>query len=105
MIAATLRNMRYSDIRAEVRSHFMDLLAKFKNGMEESGQVDGLRIEALHNGQALAGGDAAAWADVVHPNGVEGLLEAFCEARGLNGDLTQEERGMLLTELHKGFRA
>lgn len=104
-IAATLRNMRYEEIRTEVQSHFKDLLEKFREGVAARGQARSMDLSALTNARSLSEDDPEVWATIAHKNGKEGLLRAFSEARGIKDDLTPEQRGLLLGELHKGYRA
>ena len=96
--------MRYDEIRLRVREHFSSLLAKFQERTALDGQVSGIDLTALRNGQGLAEDTADNWAVSTHLEGTHGLLRDFCDARGIAEDLSERDRELLLLELHKGYR-
>lgn len=99
-----VRAMRYDDMRNHVREHFTNLLREFRDGSAKDGPASGLRPDALRASEGLSEDDAAAWATVAHADGADGLLRAFCEARGIVPEPDGRARELLLTELQKGYR-
>lgn len=104
--AASGSAMKYSDIRQHVLDHFRGMLVRFKEGVDESGPIGPERYAALKSTQSLADCDTDSWAAIVHPEGADGLLGAFCAARGIAvADLSAENRVWLLDALRNGHRA
>lgn len=60
-------------------------------------------MDALMASQGLSEGDPGDWAAMVHAEGADGLLRAFCVARGIAPEPEGRARGLLLAELHKGY--
>lgn len=50
--------MRYDELRTVLRTHFLEMLARHKERMGQSGPLDALRLQSLQN--SVAFGDAAA---------------------------------------------
>jgi integrase len=100
---ASVRVMRYDEIREHVRAHFLGLLAQAKESIGAGGQIAEGRLDALAAAQGFAEGGPADWAGSVHPKGADGLVHDFCERHGLReDDLTPENRVSLVDELRKG---
>lgn len=104
-IAATFRGMKYQDIRAEVRSHFKELLAQFRAGVADGGPVRGQNLEVLRASERLAESGLSGWLAATYPDGSDGPVRAFCEVRGIAGELSSEQENLLLSELHKGYKS
>ena len=99
-----VRAMRYDELRDHVRDHFSNMLREFRERSAADGPASGLDMDALRAGQGLSDGDAADWAGVVHAEGADGLLRAFCAARGIAQEPEGRARSLLLAELQKGYR-
>ncbi len=99
-----VRNMRYDEMRDHVREHFGQLLRDFHERSAADGPASGLDLDALRASQALSQDAPEDWAALSHPNGADGLLAAFCEARGIVPEPEGRERELLLSELQKGYR-
>ena len=98
--------MNYADIRQHVLDHFRTMLDRFKDGVDETGPVGPIRQDALAAAQGLADGDNFGWATLVHPEGVDGLLDAFCGLRGISSaDLSVQHRHWLIEALRSGHHA
>lgn len=104
LASASLKSMRYEEIRAHAQEYFRGALRRFKEGIAEGGPKGGSTLEALRNSQALAEGSPEDWVDM-YPGGLESLLRAFCEAQGIPLPDGDETRRLLLVEMHKGNRA
>ena len=99
-----VRSMRYDDMREHVREHFTNLLQEFRERSATDGPANGLDMDALRAAQGLSEGDAGEWAAVTHGEGADGLLRAFCQARGISPEPEGRERDLMLAELQKGYR-
>lgn len=98
--------MRYDEIRRHVQEHFRAALRLLEDQVSEAGPLDRLRLDRLTATYGLADADPKDWAGLVHPEGADGLLRAFCALRGIpEGDLPPASRGLLLNELRNGHRA
>ncbi|MGR3795579.1 tyrosine-type recombinase/integrase [Vannielia sp. SX4] len=96
--------MRYDDMRDHVRDHFTTMLREFRERSAADGPASGLDMDALQAAQGLSEGDAGSWAAVAHAGGADGLLRAFCEARGIVPEPEGRARNLLLAELQKGYQ-
>lgn len=99
-----VRAMRYDDMRNHVRDHFTGLLRGFRDRSAADGPASGLSMDALRASQGLSEGDPGDWAAMAHAEGAEGLLRAFCAARGISPEPGGRARDLLLAELQKGYR-
>ena len=99
-----VRAMRYDEMRGHVRDHFGKLLQDFRERSAATGPVYGVDMDALRAAQALSEGGPDDWAGAIHPEGADGLLRAFCEARGVAPEPEGRERALMLAELQKGYK-
>ncbi|WP_196053517.1 site-specific integrase [Paracoccus lichenicola] len=98
--------MKYVDIRQHVLDHFRGMLDRFKDGVDDSGPLGPVRYAALETTQGLADSDLDTWAGLIHPEGPDGLVQAFCAQRGIPAaDLSAQHRAWLLDALRKGHHA
>jgi len=104
-MSASLRTMRYDDIRQHVREHFTDLLSKFKERVSVDGPLEGLRLDGMRTSQVLAGEPLDDYLALTTTDGGDALLSAFCERRGITDDLKPEARKLVQQELHKGLKS
>ncbi|WP_371931318.1 DUF6538 domain-containing protein [Roseovarius sp. MMSF_3350] len=103
---ASIRRMRYDEIREHVRDHFRQLLRETQEDIASGGPMPSVRLDAIRAAEGLAKGDPDAWAELAFTGGSDGLLRDFCEARGIDeGVLTKEHREWLLEALQSGHRA
>jgi integrase len=91
-------------MRRHVREHFGQMLHDFRERSAATGPASGAGLDALRAAQGLVEGAADDWATLTHPEGADGLLRAFCAARGIAPDLDSRQRALLLSELQKGQR-
>lgn len=104
--AASTSSMKYTEIRQHVLDHFRGMLGQFKDRVGDSGPIGPVRYAALETTQWLADGDLDTWAGLIHPEGKDGLVQAFCAVRGIPAaDLTEQKRAWLLDVLRKGHGA
>ncbi|MDD9732216.1 site-specific integrase [Mameliella sp. AT18] len=99
-----LPSMRYDEIRGHVREHFGQMLRDFRDRSADSGPATGMALDALRAGLALSESATADWAPLTHKDGADGLLRAFCAARGIAPEPEGRARSLLLAELQKGYR-
>ena len=104
-MSASLRTMRYDDIRQHVREDFVDLLSKFKERVSVNGPLEASRLDSLKYTRELADEPLDDYLDITTTDGGGALLSAFCERRGITDDLTPEVRNLVQLELHKGNKA
>lgn len=103
---ASLRGMRYDEIRRHVQEHFREQLRAFRERIAADGPREGIDLVSLSNSADLAAHqDAEEWASTAHDEGAEGLLRGFCRLRGIEGPLSQQDRRLLVVELHRGAQA
>lgn len=104
--ASCAQAMKYADIRQHVLDHFREMLERFKDGVNDSGPIGPGRYAALETTQGLADSDLHTWARLIHPDGPDGLVSAFCAARGIPAaDLSAQHQAWLLDALRKGHHA
>lgn len=98
--------MKYDEIRRHVREHFRNLLRQADDWTAEVGPMDAAGLDMLRAAQGVAGWASPDWAGLVHPDGADGLLRAFCGLRGIAfADLSPDARRLMLDELRAGHRA
>lgn len=103
---ASVRAMRYDEIRDYVRAHFRELLARAEDHIGENGQLTAAQVDAFKANAGLAEADADEWAGWTHREGADGLIRDFCARHGIaEGDLTPANRVTLVDELRKGQRS
>jgi integrase len=105
IISASVQAMRYNEIRQHVQEHFRGLLKGFRERVESGGPVEGHGLDALRTSRALAGEPLDNYLAMGGSGGSDALLAAFCEHRGITGELAPEVRERLLLELQKGHKA
>lgn len=81
--APKVRTMRYDEIRRHVREHYEQLLASFREKVAAEGPLRDENLDGLRASQKLLEDDAELFAKSTHQEGEEGLLRAFCDARGV----------------------
>lgn len=104
--AATRADMKYDEIRRHVREHFRDLLRRADDRIAEVGPMEDAGLDALRASQGLAEWPSPDWAALIHPDGADGLLRAFCDLRGIPAaSLSPDKRALILDELRIGHGA
>lgn len=84
--AASVRAMRYSEIREHLRAHFTEKLRRFEDGVDENGPPDAERREKIKDTAALAEMDWQDWSDLIGHGEASKEIRAFCAERGLASD-------------------
>ena len=99
-----VRAMRYDEMRAHVRVHFLELLREFKERSADIGPASSFDLDALKAAQGLSQSDPEAWATATHAEGTDGLLRGFCEAQNIAPVPEGRARRLMIAELQKGYR-
>jgi integrase len=84
--AASVKAMRYSEIREHLRAHFTEKLRRFEDWVDENGPPDAERREKIKDAAALAEMDWQDWSDLIGHEEASKEVTAFCAARGLASD-------------------
>lgn len=92
-------------MRRHVREHYGQLLRRFRDKTAADGPPTQDVWAGLKNAQELFADDPEEFAALSHPGGEDGLLRAFCAARGINGVPAGRARALLLEEIWKGHKA
>ena len=104
MADATLRTMRYDQIRTLVKNHYQTLLDQFRERVNAAGRPSETDLAIRKGSLGIAGGSLNDFVSLACQDDPEGFVGRFCEMYGVEGDMTAETQQMLLEEIQKGQR-
>lgn len=99
-----VRAMRYDEMREHVRTHFSQVLARFKERVAEDGPPDNSELGALLVSREQAEKDIEDWLDLTRYADAAELAQEFCTRRDIREVPNGRSATLLALELQKGYR-